>query len=1107
MKKSLSILVLFVLFFGAVPVAGAAPFSSGQTAPVAAPPMQTTPTTDATFDCVKLGNGTVGDADCTLPDMSPFDATSTMTWDMTSYGTGYSIYTAFKCPTENSDCYLDYGVYYYYEVTVSWSRNLAGSPGPQIQWDLESGTYQYKPDYIACGGTGGSGNCTYVISGFIPPDQIGSNIYLTVHGNPGSHSWAGSITGHGHLSLFPYATCENSFTALTPDTFTINPTIETPLGPTGSPADQQIYTTVIGSDYKVSISGKWNDGTSPERKDVAISWDGITWTAWADIEGLCESQGTDGSMSTIYLAAESTTFYIRANDTPGAFTNNAQGDPILSYGISEAFPLTNSCESQFNYDAGSDLVASVVVPGTSEGVLATSSLMAGEWYAVTVTSGTWQDEGSAPDRTDMEFMVDGEPNLNEDAAFHDLSGAMGDGVGCQSTDQKTWFIEAQNTTLHLRVNNTVGAFASNTGSLNVSVYHAAFDRNKQSCEFDFSTYGDPIHGSVDASQSNGAEFVNVEPDQDMTPLNGNIGNHPGLVPGAFYILETTGGPWSTNLGISPNQLGIGRYDMAVNAGSGWVPLADWDHPDCNVEIDALGHRRVYFQVPLSATSWNLRVNDDGTWDHNSGGMEWDLYQAISDSGSIGHHNPWQACTDGYQLETVTQNEWIPVTWEAGIYVNGGAFMCIPDGQTIPRPCTKTLSVGDTYAITITNGPWNDNVGNANRFDAAVSSNDGSTWYEMDREDIPNVVCNQPDQAHKYWTLMFTVQNDQSWRIRVDDFPGGFDDNTGNLGFKLSHVLATSSGDNTGTTGTHDPNTYPSDVRSGVCAMPAMLPVLALNLPTPPESILTFEWVPYIGDLAGSVVSAGVAYVGDWLDYVTFGIKVFFAWCPSTTDTLLAMINKFQDKEPIATVKELEGITASIIQQIQGYDWNSQVVDQSIFTASGRSQIESMIQKRFFPQDYKATNPWDDGNLVNPSNFQSGLPAYYYTCNTVFTGYLPSRLKSSVCFVNAWARETGFSFVMQMVIDLGGLMLAWAMLKSNIQELIYMMTGVRPWTKTGAITVLERAASGDSQLNPAIQQILDRQEEKAARDVNAEYLSKQFGGRYTRDRDGNYRRND
>jgi hypothetical protein len=64
-------------------------------------------------------------------------------------------------------------------------------------------------------------------------------------------------------------------------------------------------------------------------------------------------------------------------------------------------------------------------------------------------------------------------------------------------------------------------------------------------------------------------------------------------------------------------------------------------------------------------------------------------------------------------------------------------------------------------------------------------------------------------------------------------------------------------------------------------------------------------------------------------------------------------------------------------------------------------------------------------------------------------------------------------------------------KRALQELIYMMTGVKPWTKSGANASIDKLA--------AYMEKRDREDE-----VNIE-LSRRFGGDYRRDSDGSYRR--
>jgi len=167
-----------------------------------------------------------------------------------------------------------------------------------------------------------------------------------------------------------------------------------------------------------------------------------------------------------------------------------------------------------------------------------------------------------------------------------------------------------------------------------------------------------------------------------------------------------------------------------------------------------------------------------------------------------------------------------------------------------------------------------------------------------------------------------------------------------------------------------------------------------------------------------------------------------AWCPSQTEMVRKLIEKFMTYEPMASVTEMEDSISNIVTELDSYDWNEQVTDSSIFTVAGRSEINQMINDRFFPSDHASTDMWEGGSVVSFGD--SSLPPYYYECSTIFTGYLPDRLKQGVCFVNAYARETGMSFIMQLLLDIGALFGIYGIFKTSIQEVIYMMTGVKPW---------------------------------------------------------------
>lgn len=975
--------------------------------------------------------------------------------------------------------------------------------------------------------------------------------------------------------LDPPATCYEDYTTLDTATKIINPIIETPLGPTGEPPDDQIYPTDIGELYRIELGGDgWNDSVA-DRMDAAISWNGTTWYPLSASGGACdafdvgspfiydvqlgvngptitldgscemnesdsevscdltvefergsnfwgnntgvtvgvpiiglsptgdrtvyweetdeynsvatgietdwvglghsesfgcqptfgEGEGGDGSCTAtirpydgnvtffcggqpdldvpqschvtftwraggsefvggnaFYVVAESATLYIRSNDDVGEFADNTQVDELdpYTYTIGKAIVET-SCEDQFSYNPSSDLLASVVVEGDDEdgaqasnttGLGALPPLVVQEWYAIKVTSGTWRDEGIAPDRTDMEYQVT--PGSSAVLADYADLGSGGDGVWCQSTDETTWYIQARSISLFLRANNESSGWAANTGELNVSIYHATFTRPLEECEYSYDLYGAPHRDEVAGNASNGKSFAYVEAAEPTPPeipaLGVDTWSARPLEAGAWYVLDTIEGPWTPDA-TNPK---VYQFNMSVNDGDGWIPLEDWDLPVCNVALDALGHRRIYFQVPAGPLEWFLRVNDSSSFSNNGGYMAWNLYRAIEVDPEDPTANAWIDCFGDYDPETYSYEGtggYIPVKMDIGTYLKEGSFS--------PEISGTVLSVGTQYILEIGSGPWDDDdtdeIGGA-RFDAAISRDNGSTWSPIDGS-APGMDCISITQDDRYAQIRFTVQAGEIWKIRVNDDDGDFANNGGNLAYSLIS-LRLNDGTPTGT------------AMSPACDLPAMRPVL----PTDLEDL-------------GSWLN----YVAQWIDYVGVAIRQFFIFCPDEINAILGLYDVIKQKEPLASVIEAGQMMDDVRIEIESYDWDVEGVDTSIFSISSAAELEAIIKDHLFP-DFEENSPWNGGDVLNVNDFKNGTwsaSTYYNTCMTSFSGYLPPLIAQGVCFASANFRDTGASFWVQIAIDISCIFAYIKLSKKPVQELIYMLTGVRPWTKDGA----------------------------------------------------------
>jgi hypothetical protein len=1157
------------------------------------------PIVDPGWQCI---DGTFGTAypfpDCASDTdvISPYVQDAHITSN--SYGAGRGLAAAELQCSPFPKCIDDFPIYYRVEYEVSWVGSGSAFAHPTFWLEIPGAADKFISGEITCGPDGSSGSCSGVLEGNIDVTELPVNtagmftigLFATV--NTGATLVTSKTMDLSvYYSVNPFdQNCTDIYMVPLPETFEIDPTLETPLGISGTPADDQIYTTVIGQIYMLRVKdGPWNDGTT-DSIAAAVSVDGSTWMTWDQfsIDALCidvDPYHPEDGYRILYFTATTTELHIRVDDTPAAFADNTN-DPVtpFSYVIGVAFvvPVPPSCEAQFAYDPLSDTVASVSVPSTDDDVEAnnelTQPLEAGGWYGVEVASGSWHETGATDTRIDMEFRFSTGGGLGG-SDWADLTDGSGL-VQCTSTDGTTVFIQApaqSGLVLHLRVNDQDGPqdFSDNVGTLGVNIYHASFTRSASACELQFDVGSLVYHDTVAANAGSGKAFATAFASTEL-----DVSFSYGLTPGAWYVLDTTDGPWWLTFDSGAYDANTYYYDAQVRSGTSgtWSSFADWEFTECVVNLDALGHQRVYFQVPADGgieyfirvgganpfgrgeIGWNLYEGVDisppgGTidgcadfvydpdvasgfggvdsqkesgdhivglatntyravqiesantasdppyyaasgWVESSGGTESDALQLTSDGTTwvdLPNHpgvlcyfytpedeelvfiiqvknnqdwklradsttfannegteiyrtypvtagdalDPWTSCADDYTatVPALNEHEWIPPQDEEGVnlmpsltYTPGND----PNSDGVILWGDPGLQAGHDYMVETLEGPWkDDNTGDANSsYLAQLSSDGGATWYLF--EDHPNVICSTHDQINHYWKAIFSVETGQVWKIRVADTETDtFTDNTGNLAYRLNLVNEFP---------VEGPGDYVTDYDPGafdVCSQSLIRP----------ES-LTLSEIGSVGN-----------YLSDWIQYINRSILSYFAWCPRHTDLLLSAVNALTTREPLATIAELGTVEKTVMQDVSSYDWDGGYEDTSIFSITSSAQVNNMVEDHILPSGGEAFNIWDGGDLVTFDG-DTSLPAYYYSCENAFADYLPSRLKTGVCFASAYWKETGASFWIQIVFDIGSIFLLFSMIKGAVQSLVYMMTGVRPWTKDGAIQIIQNAASGD-----------------------------------------------
>ena len=695
--------------------------------------------------------------------------------------------------TPYPQCVNNFPIYYRLTYEANWTKG-GGALDSTFHTDLiilGAASVALTAD---CG-SGNNGHCLGIFTGTIPTTSLpvnqdggytlGVQSYFTWSGIVGSMTHR-EIDWTLYFSLQPFdEDCADTWFAPVVDTYEIDPTIETPVGPT---TDYQIYPTVIGTRYAVHVQdGPWNNGTI-DKTDAAVSLDGSTWFSFADFEALAfcvDVDETNPDYNVIYFIATTTTFYIRVNDTAGAFANNTNdGDTPYQYVIGVALAIDDAeCGDQFTFDDEADLISTIEIDSTISYAQTPKSItdetdplifQVGEWYGIEVVSGTWHEPAGLPS---IAMQYDFAAVLSVE--WEDL--AEGSSlVGCViNTDRDIVFVQADFEQLLLRVDDQDLNWANNTGTLEVNIYHVAYDRKADACELAFALDDIVRSDSVDATQDNGKVFGGAV---GSTLVNNNTQPENflsyGLVPGAFYALETTGGPWifsssasnplrgkSWALQVAEESFG----SIATTPEDDWGLLADWDLAVCNIQTDPLGHRLIYFQVPPTSTKqWKLRVDDEFGWPFKTGSMSWNLYRVID----LG---PEQSgvCDYTYDPEDIVNSTVQTVRGDAA----NGAYM-----NLLPDTYYAIELLGEDYQ-------WFEQAADdpgTPRIDMELSLNSGQTWG-----DLPGfgALCSLEDGDNTIFFL-HTGLSAPLFKLRVNST--SFENNTGMMGYNIYVATAGSS---------------------------------------------------------------------------------------------------------------------------------------------------------------------------------------------------------------------------------------------------------------------------------------------------------------------------
>lgn len=534
----------------------------------------------------------------------------------------------------------------------------------------------------------------------------------------------------------------------------IDPSLEIP-----TVEHEQLEPVIVGTNYVIQISGgPWDDGVLSDRYDTAFSWDGETWISITDFFAeeyvICYEYGdTQQELMRILFTAQTTTFYIRVNDTEEDFADNTEVNPLyysLALGVA-------SCSNQF---VKGDLVATISVPANEEFVslswevnkngVSAPPITPNEWYVVEVDSGSWKDDGTGDDRYDVDLgwtplTWTGTMDLSDlnpaDAVWGDLSTVQGTYCSTNDGQYVTAYVQALNDQMLFRVSDDALTFGANTGAMQVSIYEATFTPALTGCALGWKLAGLIMDDSVDASSFNGKPLNEVDKNGVSNPV-------VKLYPNQSYMLETLGGPWQLS---DLENLSAGSFDMEISDDNGetWQALDTWADAACIVQTDGVGHLQVYFTVPeieSNSPDYKLRVADND-FSNNSGSMNWRLNR-VFELAPLGDGT----CDFTYDVADILQDEDIAANNSTGLLLD-------LDYQ----PENKEGVVFGGYAVVITGGPWQEETGGSDDYDMAIDFGEGFENYLTTDDD--HLLCRSTDGNDV--TLYVRQDALNSYYLRVD----------------------------------------------------------------------------------------------------------------------------------------------------------------------------------------------------------------------------------------------------------------------------------------------------------------------------------------------------
>jgi hypothetical protein len=424
-------------------------------------------------------------------------------------------------------------------------------------------------------------------------------------------------------------------------------------------------------------------------------------------------------------------------------------------------PQSLGCEGQFN--TGNPIGSFNLASNDSVGVSLQDKFglgypAPGEWYKISVT-GSWLNNGVGTPLHSIAVK-------SGSGSYHSISG---DGsIGCNSHNN-SYYLQMLNTDpVYLRVDDTDGNFASNTGNLQIVISKVtAYNPYPNGCELQYKV-GDLIEqGNVNAALVNGWPL--------NTPnVNWGLGGTAGekYLSTRYYMLETIGGPANLGTGGLTWDMDIGRRATSQDViPTAWYGFDTATFIECTNHVDKVGHVKIFFALDEQTNPnqfltyyYGIRVTDNGSYTDNTGSIGYRLY----DAQLLQEQPPGGAVERGclnYSHDTSPFNTIIvPSSWSNGV--------------SIPN-----LDNNKLYALLVTGGPWKDN--GTNSYNLSISNNNGDTWTDF--IDYPDIICYTLNDTYHY-LIYVKGATGAEWRVKVRDTDNNYSNNTLSINVDVFNAL-------------------------------------------------------------------------------------------------------------------------------------------------------------------------------------------------------------------------------------------------------------------------------------------------------------------------------